>query len=963
MRLSASLCSLLFVPMLAAADSGPLGLSFVETPDLRLVHFDPSLNFLAPHVARTFGSALDWQRRTFGWTPAERTTVWLRDFSDHGNAGVSPTPKNLLRFDVAPPSNAFETNPSRERIYSTMNHEMVHVATSDVASEQDRQWRRFFLGKVAPRSENPESLLYSYLTVPRFTVPRWYLEGSAVFMETWMGGGLGRAQGGYDEMVFRAMVRDGTRFFDPLGLESRGTRVDFQVGANAYLYGGRFFTWLALRYSPDQVIAWLRRDEGSQRHYADQFEQVFGMPLDAAWQAWIAAEHTFQQKNLAEVRKNPLTPQRRLATTPLGSVSRAFYDESKGLLYAGVRYPGVLDHLAALDTRTGSARTLTDIRGAMLYAVTSLAYDPKSRTAFFTTDNLRRRSLHAIDVDTGRRTQLLEEARIGNIAFNPADRSLLGVRHEHGIATLVRIPHPYDDWQVLHEFAYGVVPSELDVSPDGRLLSASITDVGGDQFVRVWSVEALAAGKIDPVSEFRFGQSAPEGFVFAPDGKFLYGSSYYTGVSNIYRYEVATGDVKAVSNAETGFFRPIPQADGRLIVFEYTGGGFVPAVIDPKPIEDLSAISFLGTEAVTKHPVLSTWQVPAASTVEDESKVTASGVYHPIAQLRLLNAYPVLQGYKNTAGVGYQINFGDPLGFAHLGITAAYSPSTALPSTERGHLEVEGRYLSWRAGLSWNRSDFYDLFGPTKRGRKGYAAKLGYDQFLIFDPPRRLDLSYDLAYYDKIDTLPTAQNVGTPFSRLLTGEVALRYTDVRRSLGAVEDEKGITSAAVLTAHRVNQPGHHAMARQLRRRLAAALAARLGVVAHRARHRRRRPREPGDEPLLRRLRQQPGRRRRGPPLPRVRVDAGLSHRRDRGQDLRQADHRGQPAAGCLRVARLARPAPAVAAAGAVRLGAVDRTAEQGAAPELRQRRGPDRPPRVGAPLVRHDAVRWLCGRLS
>ena len=57
-----------------------------------------------------------------------------------------------------------------------------------------------------------------------------------------MGGGLGRAQGGYDEMVFRAMVRDDAHFYDPLGLASRGVQVDFQVGANAYLYGTRFFT-------------------------------------------------------------------------------------------------------------------------------------------------------------------------------------------------------------------------------------------------------------------------------------------------------------------------------------------------------------------------------------------------------------------------------------------------------------------------------------------------------------------------------------------------------------------------------------------------------------------------------------------------------------------------------------------------------------------------------------------------
>jgi hypothetical protein len=52
----------------------------------------------------------------------------------------------------------------------------------------------FFGGKVFAQSPHPETILYSYLTVPRFTVPRWYLEGSASFMETWMAGGLGRAK-------------------------------------------------------------------------------------------------------------------------------------------------------------------------------------------------------------------------------------------------------------------------------------------------------------------------------------------------------------------------------------------------------------------------------------------------------------------------------------------------------------------------------------------------------------------------------------------------------------------------------------------------------------------------------------------------------------------------------------------------------------------------------------------------
>ena len=327
------LCLLLaFMPVAAASDQNPLGLSYVETKDLKLIYFE-ALDHLVPHAVRTFTNSLEWQRRMFDWVPSQSTTVLLKDLADFGNAFAGATPRNRLVFDVAPLSLAFETNAAIERMYALMNHELIHVAQGDVASEEDRRWRRFFLGKVSPQAEHPESLLYSYLTVPRFTAPRWYLEGGAVFMDTWMGGGLGRAQGGYDEMVFRAMVRDGAHFYDPLGLVSRGTRVDFQVGANAYLYGARFFTWLAYVHSPEKVVAWIKRGEGSKRYYADHFQQVFGIPLEQGWRDWIAFEREFQHRNLAEVRKHPITPHRKLVASAVGSISRMYYDEPTARLW------------------------------------------------------------------------------------------------------------------------------------------------------------------------------------------------------------------------------------------------------------------------------------------------------------------------------------------------------------------------------------------------------------------------------------------------------------------------------------------------------------------------------------------------------------------------------------------------------------------------------------------------------
>src|SRR5260221_1341650 len=441
-----TLCLLLALICNAAfADESPVHITAVETPDLRLYYYD-YLADIAPLAIRTFTNAREWQRRMFGWMPSERTTVILQDFADYGNAHAFAAPRGTLIIDVAPLSRAFETSPAGERMYTTMNHELVHVLQSDISSAEDQWWRKLFLGKVSAQSRNPETLLYSYLTTPRYTAPRWYAEGGAVFLETFMAGGLGRAQRGYDEMVFRAMVRDDAHFYDPLGLVSRGTMIDFQTGANAYLYGTRFFTWLAYTYGPDKLIAWMGRDEGSARYYSDQFQVVFGLPLEQAWEQWIAFEHEFQRRNLAEVRKFPITPKRPLVASALGSVSRMHYDEATGILYGAFRYPGVVEHVGALNTRDGTVRRLPDIKGALHYMVASFAFDPPSGTAFYTNDNNALRDLMAVDVRTGKERMLLENASIGELAFNPADRSLIGVRHQYGRATLGRIPYPNKDW-------------------------------------------------------------------------------------------------------------------------------------------------------------------------------------------------------------------------------------------------------------------------------------------------------------------------------------------------------------------------------------------------------------------------------------------------------------------------------------------------------------------------------------
>lgn len=786
-------CAALFLAAFLAgrpARADSFEMDVIETKDLRLLYFDPFQTYLTPLTARTYVNSLQFQERVFDWTPHEKGTVLLTDLSDYGNAGASASPRNGVTFYIAPASHTLETLPGSERIYSTMNHELVHLANMDAASAGDLRWRAFFAGKPRQTEEHPETILYNYLTVPRLSVPRWYLEGAASFMETWMAGGIGRAQGAYDEMVFRAMVRDDAHFYSNLGLVSKGVAADFQTGTNAYLYGTRFFSYLAYVYSPQAVVDWLKRGDGSEAYYSRQFEKVFGKPLETSWNEWIAWEHEFQAANLKAVREHPLTGGRRVTRKALGSVSRSFYDAATDSLIGAFQYPGVLAYAGAVSLKDGSIRKLVDIKGPMKYRVTSTAYDPAARTLFYAADNNAWRDLMAVNVDTGDARMLIRDARIGDICFDPSDRSLWGLRHLNGYVTLVRVPYPYAEWNQVYTWPYGQEPFELDVSADGSRLSMSVGEVDGSQYMRVFRRVDLLAGKAEPLAQFDFGKAIPEGFVFTPDGRYLYGSSYFTGVSNIFRYELATGDLEAVSNAETGFFRPVPMADGTLIVQEYLGDGFAPTFIDPKPLEDVSAIRFLGTEIARKHPIVRDWVVGPPGDVDLDPMITRRGKYRPMHELGLADSYPIAQGYRDSAAVGWHVRFEDPAQFHRLDIAASGSWDDALPSEEKLHVNVRYETPVWRFEYWHNGANFYDLFGPTKRSRKGDAFIGEYDKALIYDDPRRLDLTLAAAYFTGLDTLPLNQNVPSGFSEIVSGKAGLTYSDERKSQGAVDHEKG-----------------------------------------------------------------------------------------------------------------------------------------------------------------------------
>jgi hypothetical protein len=245
-----------------------------------------------------------------------------------------------------------------------------------------------------------------------------------------------------------------------------------------------------------------------------------------------------------------------------------------------------------------------------------------------------------------------------------------------------------------------------------------------------------------------------------------------------------------MSNAETGFFRPMPLADGSLLVLRYTGNGFIPATIEPKPLEDLSAVTFLGAQVAEKYPVVKGWQVAPPSSVDLKSRVVSEGKYNSVGNIRLESVYPVVEGYKDSIALGASARFSDPIRLDRLRFSASYSVDDNLSSDEKAHLMARWEHRYLYAELDYNKADFYDLFGPTKTSRKGYSAELGLNRSLIYDLPRELEFKADVAYHTNLDALPAFQNVPVTYDKLFTAGAELNYSNVRSSIGAVDEETG-----------------------------------------------------------------------------------------------------------------------------------------------------------------------------
>ena len=782
-----------------------------EADDAFLVFADKNHSQYVPHVMRKFQNAKALHGQIWGELPTQAPYMILTDIEDDGNAGVTSIPHNYILIGLAPLNKSYFTTPSNERYDYVFKHEYTHAVMQDKSNTQDNKWRKFTQGKVVSDSKYPLSAFWSYMDSPRMYCPRWYQEGIACFMETWLNDGVGRSLSGYDETYFRSRVHENQDFYAVVGLETEGSTADYQLGATGYLYGTRFINYMVLKYGYDKLIEFYKRTDESKASYVKQFQQVYGRSIRDAWQEWIDFEKKFQKENLQKIAEYPLTEMEKMTEQKLGSMSPMIFDQENHVAFASMNHVGDFAQIAQFNLDDSNTH-ITDIKrikyidGHSTYTPAYVAYDKKGQRLIWTDRNAKIRGLVIYDLKEERVVKHLNLQRMYDICYDNANDCLYGLLSSQGVCHLVKYDAAFEKREVLYSFPFGVSVSDLDVSHDGRKLVVAINGTRGEHTLAMFDTAELENAGFDYEVLQQFDDSNLSQFRFSYDDSKLVGFSFYTGVPNIWSIDIASKELNLLSNVQTGMFAPYMASDSLLYAYSYSADGMTPVTLKYQELHDANSVEFLGQKTYEANPEIAelsniNQELPEISFGQVYDSITE---YNPFKELRFQGIYPDISAFRDnmawnnmTPVIGCHLSFYDPLSYFSINLFAGASPWSNNEWKNKFHLAAEIKYDRWTLTGAWNKSNFYDLFGPRRTSRKGYQFSLAYDRTYTLLRPFNWEWGGEIAHYGDMDALPLYQEIEVDegITSFQTANLYIKCGKTRKSIGGAEPEQGYELSA------------------------------------------------------------------------------------------------------------------------------------------------------------------------
>jgi len=553
----------------------------LSTPHFHIhheAHQKAFAQYLATIAERVHGKLTPW----LDWQPQDPTEVVLLDTIDASNGHASPFPFNNISIYMTPPVDG-ETMDQTPWLEFVFIHEYVHILHLDTVHDVPRMMRNVFGRSMG---------FFTLLDFPELFAPTWVTEGLAVYGESDNPANYGRLNGAYFEALMRMEVQRGLYSMTEVSFNSTYRWPYGQV----YLYGSYFFKFVETRYGRDAVTNYIRVYSSNLIPFRMQTrsEQVFGKSAEVVWsefqqylqQRFAPQLETIKQQNrfVTHAVYDVLTNNSALTPAANGDLYFVHDDYSSRPQIMRIRADG--SNEALLDGRGVQDLDWHETSGLLMtkYAVcdnTNMYFDlylwkPAMKTA----------------------QQLTHCGRFNIAIWRPDGQAIAAIQTERGISRLLLLDAQGNLLEVLAELPMGETLGQLDWSPDGKTLVASVQRQKTGWNLELFDVrsrhwQALTSGN-DLVQRPQFSK----------DGSEIHFLSDHDKVWNLRRLKLAGHMIDTISNTASVITEAVQMPDNSYRLVEYTPGGKIITALDsttdktssaypakPKSVSAVSSIS------------------------------------------------------------------------------------------------------------------------------------------------------------------------------------------------------------------------------------------------------------------------------------------------------------------------------------------------------------------------------------
>ena len=646
-------CFTIFSGDVFAVDPG-LDWKTIESEHL-YVHYADGNKAIAERASAIAEAAHERLAVELNWQPAEKTHVVISDETDQPNGFASPVFFNHTVIFLVPPSSVNTLEDFDDWMSTLIIHEYTHIIHLDKSSGSPEFLREIF-GRF-------------FLLFPNLFQPAWVTEGLATYKETSTVRGIGRGQSAMYASMMREEYVQGLQPVSHVNLPVS----TWPAGTTRYLYGVYFMIFLTERYGEEQLQQWLE-------HYSSNLlpffintnaEQIFDKDISLLWQEylqWLSDRFQTQVEAITAsgVKTGVQISADAYRTDSLHAIAgdhgdEIYYVRNSGYKRASlmrVDAGGQTDELVELNAGAGID---VHVRAGVL-----LTQDE------FCNNYTVYKDIYVYDTRKDELSRLTECGRYLYASWHPDGQTIFAVHHDKTRFELQRLDANGQQQAVLWKSTDGEIIGQIDVSPEGKSIVASVWRRGSGWNIEVFDIEQRQWQQIT------HGTSIAAYPRYTAAGNILF-SLESDDVYNLYRHAVAEGVTEKISNVIGGAFQSSqPEEDGPIYYAGYSSQGYA--------IYKLADSSAIG-------PVV-TFEQDRLHEINYVVESQASSDYSALSNMEPRWWFPSLIYTEQRSEFGLTTAGADALGIHNYSLTASYDFKLERPAALINYAYADRMFIS-----------------------------------------------------------------------------------------------------------------------------------------------------------------------------------------------------------------------------------------------------------------------------